>query len=146
MTNEDHQKLGIEYFNKTWSFIDMKARTIEENFKMIHFAHASRFHWDQSECSDLHKARGDWQISRVYNLLGEGETALLFGLESLRLIEKNNYEDFDLVFAYETIAFAYKNIGDVEKKKHFLDLAYKSLSTVKDAGDITYCESELKKI
>lgn len=146
MNIDEHMKLGIEYFNKTWEYIDKKNRTISEDMQMINFAHASRLHWELSDCSDLKKARGDWQISRVYNILNMGETALKFGQESLRLIEANDYGDFDLVFAYETIAYAYKNIGDNQKKKLYLDLAYKNLINVKNKDDKDYCESELNKI
>jgi hypothetical protein len=146
MTKDEHMKLGVEYFNKTWNIIDKTNRTNEEDIQMINFAHASRLHWELSDCSDLKKARGDWQISRVYNILNMGESALTFGFESLRLIEKNNYGDFDLVFAYETIALAYKVLGNNQKKKLYLDLAYKNLVNVKNKDDKEYCESELKKI
>ncbi len=147
MDAKEHRTLAVEYFNKTWDYIDIKDRSHEQELEMIHYAHASRFHWGHAEGStDLNKARGEWQISRVYNLAGLGESALYHGKESLRLCEKNNYGDFDLVFAYETIAFAYKVLGDHQKMKLYAELGYKALENVEKPGDKEYCKSELDKI
>lgn len=147
MDGKEHRKLGVEYFNKTWDFIDIPERTHEQDMLMIHYAHASRFHWEHAEdVTDLNRGRGEWQISRVYNLLGMGESALLHGKEYLRLCEKNGYADWDITFAYETIAYAYKVIGDHQKMKLYLELGYKALEHVEKKGDYDYCKSELDKI
>lgn len=146
MTQQEHRNLGIQLFNETWDLIDKENRSKEEDLLMVHKAHASRFHWEASQCEDLNKARGDWLISRVYNILGHGESAKIFGYASLHLLEKNKIGDFDLVFAYETLAYAYKNIGNKDKVKAYLDLAYKALKNVEKDEDRSYCESELNKI
>ena len=36
---------------------------------MIHAAHASRYHWSQVG-TKANLARGEWQVSRVYTVLG----------------------------------------------------------------------------
>ena len=42
-------------------------RSREDDDRMIHAAHASRFHWGEApECKPENLARGDWQVSRVY--------------------------------------------------------------------------------
>ena len=147
MDAKEHCKLAIEYFNKTWDYIDLVDRTHQQDIEMIHTAHTSRFHWGLAEGgTDLNKARGEWQISRVYNLVGLGESALYHGKESLRLCESNNYGDFDLVFAYETIAYAYRVLGKHQKMKLYLELGYKALDQVKKQEDKDYCKSELDKI
>ena len=38
---EEHKKLAINLFNLTWSLLDKKDRTREENDKMVHAAHAT---------------------------------------------------------------------------------------------------------
>lgn len=146
MDQNDHKQLGITLFNKTWNFIDMTTRSVEENFEMIHTAHASRLHWELAGGSDLNLARGEWLIAKVYNTLNRGHSALLHAKESLRLVEKNQYGDFDLVFAYEAVATAYKILGDNQKKKLYLDLGYKALQKVEKIEDKEYCKSELDKI
>ena len=66
MTKEEHKKLGITYFNKTWDFIDNKNRTEDETLQMLDYAHASKFHWQQSEPPVLNIERGEWMLGRVY--------------------------------------------------------------------------------
>ena len=41
---EAHKKFTVDTFNLTWSLLDKKDRTKEEDDKMVHAAHASRFH------------------------------------------------------------------------------------------------------
>ena len=57
-----------------------------------------------------------------------------------------DYKDFDLLFAYEEMAFAHKILGNAEKKDKYLKLGYDSLGTVPKKGDKDYCKSELDKI
>jgi hypothetical protein len=41
---EFHRKSAVDCFNLVWTLMDKKDRTKEENDKMVHAAHASRFH------------------------------------------------------------------------------------------------------
>ena len=75
ITDDIHKKLAIDAFNKTWSLIDKKDKTQEEIDEMIHMAHASRYHWGKIG-QPIHFERGEWQISRVYSLIGQPEAAL----------------------------------------------------------------------
>ncbi len=145
MEKSEHRKLAVEAFNKTWGYIDNNDRTKEQDIEMIHLAHASRFHWGFAG-DDLNKARGEWQISRVYSLLSMGESALLHAQSSLSYIEKNNFKDFDLVFAYEAIAFANKILGNEKEKAKYLKLGYEAIEQVNKQGDKDYCKSELDNI
>ena len=42
---EQHRKFAVELFNLTWSLLDKKDRTREDDERMVHAAYASRFHW-----------------------------------------------------------------------------------------------------
>ena len=77
-----HRKFAVNCFNGTWDLIEKKDRTPEDDTDMIHMAHASRYHWGQIG-TPLNFARGDWQISRVYAILGQGENALTYAKSSL---------------------------------------------------------------
>lgn len=85
MNKEEHKKFAIDTFNKTWGFIDKQDRSLDEYLEMIHLAHTSRYHWGFAG-NELNKARGEWQISRVYSLLGMGESSLKQAEVSLSII------------------------------------------------------------
>jgi len=149
MTKEDihvfHKKLAIDNFNHTWDLIDIKERTKEQELEMIHTAHASLFHWMQIG-KPLDFARGEWQISRVYNLLGMGESALLHGLYSLNLCLDHNIGDFDLAFGYETVARAYKNLEDKDNQNLYYEKALTATKNIAKKDDKDYTLSEIKDL
>src|SRR5436853_632320 len=70
-----HRKMAAELFNSTWRLIAKKRRTKDEDDRMIHMAHASRYHWSVVGGSK-EAAIGEWQISHVYALLRRPEPAL----------------------------------------------------------------------
>lgn len=142
---EFHKKQAIELFNATWDLIDVNERTHKQDVDMIHTAHASRYHWGQVG-TELHFARGEWQISRVYALVGNGESALYHGKESLRLCKENGIGDFDLAFAYEAVARAYSVIGDEEKKMEALVSAKDAAKLIEKDEDKEYVMSEIDSI
>ena len=146
MTLEEHKKLGIAYFNSTWDLLDKANRTKDEDLKMIHFAHASRFHWEQSGAPILNLVRGDWQVSRVYSVLGLGESALYHANTCYKKTIENKIGDFDLVFAYESMANAYKVLNNKKLMNEYLDLGYISIDQVKKDDDKKYCLTELDNI
>jgi hypothetical protein len=55
---EMHKKFAVDCFNGTWDLLDNKDRSREEDFNMIHMAHASRYHWGEIG-TPLEFARGD---------------------------------------------------------------------------------------
>lgn len=143
-----HKDLAVNLFNKTWDFIDLKNRTNEQNIEMIHTAHTSLFHWMQIG-QPINYARGEWQISRVYNLLNMGESALLHGLRSIDICLKNNIGDYDLAFGYETVSRAYKQLEDTTNQNLYYEKALKATESIskKENKDYTLKEIEdLKQI
>lgn len=143
---EWHKKQAVDLFNKTWDLIDKgEERTDEETFLMIHMAHASRYHWTEVG-EAVHLARGEWQISRVYALLGMGEQALLHGQYSLDLCLDNNIKDFDLAFGYEAIARAAALLKDEELYEGYVTLAKDAAEGISDSEDKAYFFEELKAI
>src|SRR5438128_19348 len=112
-----HRKLGVDLFNATWKLLDMPERTREEDDRMIHSAHASRLHWEfAGDASNL--AIGEWQISRVYAVLGRQEPALYHARRSLEICEENGLRDFMLAWAHEAMARALSLSGDPEAGRH----------------------------
>jgi len=110
----DHRQLGVDLFNEVWRLM----RTRENDDRMLHAVHASRFHWgESSECKPENLARGEWQVSRVYTVLGRGEPAVWHARRCLEHCEQNGIGDFDLAYAYEGLARAHALAGDGEAEE-----------------------------
>jgi hypothetical protein len=142
---EYHKKMGINLFNMVWSLLDKKERTIEENDKMIHAAHASRFHWGEIG-TPLEFERGEWQISRVYSVLSMPHPALYHGKRCLEICQENDIKDFDIAFAHEALARAYAVLGEKSKREKYIALAQKAGEKIAGEEDKKYFFSELETI
>lgn len=137
-----HRRLAVELFNGTWDLMEKKDRSKAEDLRMIHMAHASCHHWSLVG-EPVNQARGEWQISRVYALLEQGESALFHARASLECCEREKIGDFDLAFAYEAVARAYGILKDEEQKACYLLLARKASLEIDKEGDRDYFLKEL---
>jgi tetratricopeptide (TPR) repeat protein len=100
---------------------------------MIHTAHASRYHWGHAPgATPANLARGEWQISRVYAVLGRPEPALHHARRVLDICQENGIGDWDLAFAYEALARAHAVAGDAAQARHYTDQA---LAAAKDIAE-----------
>src|SRR5215211_4699724 len=70
-----HRRLAAELFNRVWSLLEQTDRSQSDDDTVLHAAHASRFHWGEVG-EPVNFARGEWQVSRVYAVLGRSEPAL----------------------------------------------------------------------
>jgi len=137
-----HRTFATSLFNLTWDLLGKADRTREDDDRMVHAAHASRFHWGEIGTS-LEFERGEWQISRVYAVLNRPEPALVHAKRCLAICEENGIGDFDIAFAYETMARAYAVVGDAEKTESYVDLGMRAANRIEDEGNRTYYLSEL---
>jgi hypothetical protein len=144
-SKEEHKKFAVSLFNLTWSLLDKTDRTRQEEDKMIHAAHASRYHWGEIG-TPIEFERGEWQISRVYSTLGRSEPALFHAKRCLDICKENSIGDFDIAFAYEAMARALSIAGEKAKCKKNLQLATQAAEKIKKQEDKNYFLSELKTI
>lgn len=142
---EEHRKFAVELFNLTWSLLDQKDRTREDNDRMIHAAHASRFHWGEIG-TPLEFERGEWQISRVYSVLKRSEPALYHAKRCLEICKEHNIRDFDIAFAYEAMARAHSIAGNKTECEKYVKLAKEAGEQIGKEEDREYFFSELKTI
>lgn len=142
---EAHRKFAVELFNLVWSLMDKKDRTKEEDDKMIHAAHASRFHWGEIG-TPLEFERGEWQVSRVYSVLNRSKQALHHAKRCLEICQSNNIGDFDIAFAYEAMARAHAIAGKKAECEKYVQLAKETGEQIKKKEDRNYFFSELKTI
>ena len=141
--HEVHREFAVQCFNGAWDLLEKSDRTKDEDAQMIHMAHASRYHWGQIG-TPLEFARSDWQISRVYAVLGFGVMAFRYAKRCLDLCEEYGFGDFDLAFAYEALARASAISGDIAKGYGYLSLAEEAGKAIEKEDDREYFFNELK--
>jgi hypothetical protein len=139
------KKEAAQLFNETWDLLDLTQRTDEDKALMLQKAHASRHLWGLVG-EPVNAARGDWQIARVYSVLGMKEPALLFANRSLNVCLKNSIGGLDLAFGYEAVARAYSLSGDRENTTRFKGLALAACEKVESPEDRKYATGEVENI
>jgi hypothetical protein len=150
-TNEDtkdmepHKQFAVSCFNLVWDLLDQEDRTPEQDDRMIHTAHASRFHWGEIG-TPLEFERGEWQISRVYAVLNRPQAAIYHAQRCLTLCEANGIADFDLAFAYEALARAHAVADDAARSQEYRALAEQAAGQIEDEGNREYFLSELATV
>jgi hypothetical protein len=111
VTEPDHRRLAVDLFNHTWSLLGKEDRTTLEDDEMLNATHASAYHWSRVGGPE-HRARAEWQISRVNAVLDRGEAAVYHAQRCLDHCLENGIGDWDLAFAYEALARAHMVAGD----------------------------------
>lgn len=143
----DERLLAAQLYNETWRLLEQEHRTIEDDDRMIHAAHASRYHWGMVPgATPANLARGEWQISRVYAVLGRAEPALFHGRRVLDICERNGIADWDLAFAFEAIARAHAVAGEAGKARHYTDRALAAAGDIADEEDRALVLADLETI
>jgi hypothetical protein len=142
---ELHKRFAKDLFNLVWDLLDQEDRTSEEDDRLIHAAHGSRYHWGEIG-TPLEFERGEWQISRVYAVLDRPHAAIYHAHRCLSLCEANEIGDFDLAFAYEALARAYAVIGDVAMSEEYETLAEQAAEQIDDEGNQEYFLGELATV
>lgn len=140
-----HRRLGAELFNHTWTLLELTERTPAQIDEMIHSAHASRYHWgaagDAGETVNL--ARGEWQCSRVYAVLGRGEPALWHARRCVEINEANGIADWDIASAYEAAAQAHAVAGNLSAAREWAARARAACDAIVDPADREVIEGDL---
>jgi catechol 2,3-dioxygenase-like lactoylglutathione lyase family enzyme len=107
----EERRVAVSLFNGTWAVLERGDRTAPDDLRMLHMAHASRFHWGEVG-EPVNLARGEWLCSHVYAVLGRAEPARFHAERSLRICEAEGIGDFDLAYAHEALARAARAAGD----------------------------------
>jgi DNA-binding transcriptional MerR regulator len=118
----DHRRLGAELFNGAWELMEKEDRTPAEDDRMLHMAHASRYHWGEVG-TPANLARGEWQCSRVYAVLRRPEPCRHHGQRVLDLCREHGLADWDLAFGYEALARGHAIAGDTEAARRSIEEA-----------------------
>ncbi|MGN6609510.1 MAG: hypothetical protein ACTHMS_21185 [Jatrophihabitans sp.] len=110
------RRLAVALFNRTWTLLERMDRSRDEDDAMLHMAHASRHHWGQVG-EPVHRARGEWQVSRVYAVLGRPEPSRHHAQRVVDLCLEHGIADWDLAYGYEALARAEAVSGSPEQAR-----------------------------
>jgi DNA-binding transcriptional MerR regulator len=143
----DSRLLAAQLFNETWRLLELEGRRREDDDRMIHTAHASRYHWGQVPgVAPAQLARGEWQVSRVYAVLGRPEPALHHARRVLDHCQENGIGDWDLAFAYEALARAHAAAADADQARHYTDQALTVAKDITEDGEREIVLADLETI
>ena len=139
LQTEDHRRLGIDLYNRTWTLMDSPGD------EMLHCAHASAYHWMQGGGTTANRARSEWLCSRVYSILGRPEPALHHARRCLELVESapTEMEDWDIAGAHEALARAHLVAGETDEARRNYELAREDTAKIADPEDAKHIEADL---
>ena len=134
--NEAQLEFAKKINGLVWTLLEKPDRSNAEDWEMLPASHASLYHWLQVG-TGLHHQRGEWLVSPVRTVLGNGNEAVVHADRCLELKEyyNNLMEDFDFAFAYESAAGANALAGNSKD-------AEKSIERAKSAGEAIAIEED----
>ena len=132
----------MDLFNHTWTLLEKPDRTPEQDDEMIHCAHASRYHWGEIG-EPVNLARGEWQCSRVYAVLGRAEPALWHARRCVAIYEADGIAGWDIASGYEAMARAYLTAGDLAEVAAWKAKARPRSTSIDDPDDREVIEGDL---
>jgi DNA-binding transcriptional MerR regulator len=145
LTTDTERRLAVSLFNGVWTLLETEDRSQADDDRMLHMAHASRYHWGQIG-APKNLARGEWQCSRVYAVLGRPEPALHHAQRVLDICAAHGIGDFDMAFAYEALARAHAVAGDAEAAREMTERALGAVEGIADDQDRAILLADLETI
>ncbi|HYX11160.1 MAG TPA: hypothetical protein VE817_04215, partial [Candidatus Acidoferrum sp.] len=91
----------------------------------------------------VNQARGEWQCSRVYAVLGRGEPALWHARRCIEIYEENGIGDWDIASGYEAMARASAVAGDGPAARDWKVKALAACGLISEADDRQLIEQDL---
>jgi DNA-binding transcriptional MerR regulator len=139
---QTQKALAAAWFNRVWELIEKGDRSTTDDDEMINAAHASRLLWTGIGGAQ-NWAIGDWQISRVYSVLGRAEPAVFHARRCLAHSEHVEGQTWLLASAYEGLARAYAVAGDRAAASEWKAKAEQRLTEVEDPEDREIVERDI---
>lgn len=144
-----HRQLAVDFYNQTWALMRQSSRTADEDARMMQLAHASCLHW--SFVGDAqNQLIGEWQIARVYSVLGGspgfGGMALYHARRCLAIAEANKTTGFFLGAAFESMARALAVNGDHDEAWKYIGHAKDVLAELSDPEEKEILEKDIASV
>jgi DNA-binding transcriptional MerR regulator len=141
-----HRRIAVALFDHVWTLLEKPERTPAETDEMIHAAHASRFHWSRAEGTQaVNLGRGEWQCSRVYAVLGQGEPARWHANRCLAYVDAagDAAADWDRPAAFEALARAHAVSGEPAAAAEWKARALAALESIGDRDEREVIENDI---
>ena len=145
LESEERRQLAADLFNHAWELLQQTGRSLDQDDEMIHAAHASRYHWGEVG-TPANRARGEWQCSRVYAVLGRAEPALHHARRCVAVCEEHGLADWDLAAAWEAVARAARVAGDETAYREAMQRGRHALDGIDDPEDRRLVEADLDEL
>lgn len=140
-----HRRFSVDCFNRTWTLIDKPDRTSAEDDTMLLLAWASLWHWtERTDCTNVERSVGHWQLSRIYALMGDGHNALKHGERSLEYAA--DLRPFYRGYAHEAIARAAGLLGDPIRLQRHRAMAEAAAAEIAEADERSLLDHDLKSL
>lgn len=140
-----HRRLGAYLFNRAWDLMAKKRRNRSEDEELLLTAYASRYHWSRVG-RPLNFSIGEWQLSRVYSVLGQAEPALSHGRRSLELALRHGLGRFYVAYGYEALARASAVAGSSRASRRYMALARRVGKSIRDSHERSMLDEDLATI
>ena len=140
-----HRQVAVALFNHVWTLLETEQRTPDQDIEMVHAVHASAYHWMQVGTA-ANRARSEWQCSRVYAVLDRPEPALWHARKVLEICEAEGIGDWDLAFAYESLARAHAVAGAPDEASRWLEQARNAAAEIAEDDDRELVLADLETI
>jgi Predicted transcriptional regulators len=134
ITPEEHRAVAVQLFNHVWTMLEEPERSVEDDDKMLHAAHASRYHWGEVGTPEQ-LGVGEWQCSRVYAVLGRGEPSLHHARRALAIAEGPGLPDWLRASAMEAMARASAVAGGEDEARKWASAAKEAADAIEDPED-----------
>jgi hypothetical protein len=128
------REVAVELFNLVWTLLERSDRTKSDDDRMLHAAHASRYHWGEVGAAEQ-RAVGEWQCSRVYAVLGRGESALYHARRALDLARSEGVPGWVEASGMEAMARASAVAGDDGAAARWAAEATSAAAAIEDDED-----------
>lgn len=136
LSPEVHRSLGVGLYNRAWDLLEIESRTPEQDDELVDTAHASAWHWRQVG-NAANGARAHWLCSRVYAVLGRGESSLHHARRASEIVAAGGegFEDWDDAAVAEAMARAFAVCGELAAAAEWKARASAALERVADPDD-----------
>ena len=112
---------------------------------MVNFAQASLYHWRKShQYESVNEQRGQWMLSHVHAVLGNGKEALSYANETSKITKKHDLKDYDLAYSYEALARANAALGNKKECAKWIEKAQEAGTLIQREEDKKYFISDLE--
>lgn len=134
MADIDWRPPAVSLFNEAWTYIDKDGRSADDDRAMLATALGSLACWRKAGNAENFSI-SDWQVSRVYALLGDAVAAKHYGESALQQATDGKLGPFYAGFAHEALARAALVAGDHSLSRRHIASATVFAGKVESARD-----------